>query len=74
MFDAAKFWNPNIEIENAVGDIKADVSYKIVVEKNDPNPTIYEMRKVKGTFLENLELYDFPVTLLLQNLKKKYSH
>lgn len=60
-FDATKFWNPNIEIENAVGDIKADVSYKIVVEKNDPSPIIYEMRKVKGTFLENLELYDFPV-------------
>lgn len=60
-FDPSKYWNPMIEIENAVGEIKSDVTYKIVIEKNDPSPIIYEMRKVKGTFLENLELYDFPV-------------
>ena len=64
-FDATKYWNPMIEIENAVGEIKSDVSYKIVIEKDDPSPCIYEMRKIKGTFLENLELYDFPV----RNLK-----
>ncbi len=50
-----------IEIQNAVGDIKSDVSHKIILEKDDSIPVIYEMRKLKGTFLENLELYDFPV-------------
>lgn len=60
-FDPSKYWNPNLEIENAVGDVKTDISYKIVLGKDDPTPYIYEMRRVKGVFLENLELYDFPV-------------
>jgi hypothetical protein len=50
-----------IEIQNAVGEIKSDVSHKIVIEKDNSIPVIHEMRKLKGTFLENLELYDFPV-------------
>ena len=50
-----------IEIENALGEIKSDVSYKIIVEKNNSTPIISEIRKLHGTFLENLELYDFPV-------------
>ena len=60
-FDPKKYWNPNLEIENAVGDVKSTVRYKIVLEKDDPVPYIYEIRRVKGVFYEVFELHDFPV-------------
>jgi len=47
-------------INNSVGDFKNDVWHKIVYDGID-TPMIYEMRKIKGVFLENLELNDFPV-------------
>ena len=59
-FDPKKYWNPNLEIENAVGDVKSTVRYKIVLEKDDPVPYIYEIRRVKGVFYEVFKLHDFP--------------
>ena len=47
-------------IDNSVGDLKNDVWHKVVYDGID-TPMIYEMRKIKGIFLENLELNDFPV-------------
>ncbi|CAF3806949.1 unnamed protein product [Rotaria sordida] len=59
-FDSNKFWNPLLYIDNSVGDFKNDVWHKVVYDGTD-TPMIYEMRKIKGVFLENLELNDFPV-------------
>ncbi|CAF0768013.1 unnamed protein product [Rotaria sp. Silwood1] len=59
-FDANKFWNPLLYVDNSVGDLKNDVWHKVVYDGMD-TPMIYEMRKIKGIFLENLELNDFPV-------------
>ncbi|CAF1361737.1 unnamed protein product [Rotaria magnacalcarata] len=59
-FDPNKFWNPLLYIDNSVGDLKNNVWHKVVYDGTD-TPMIYEMRKVKGVFLENLELNDFPV-------------
>ena len=64
-FDPKNYWNPNLEIDNSVGDINTEVSYRVIMENNDPHLHIYETTKMKGTFLENLELYDFPVTIFL---------
>ncbi len=50
-----------IEIENALGELKTDVTHKVVMLDNKPDLFIFETIIVKGTFLENLELYDFPV-------------
>ncbi|CAF1388982.1 unnamed protein product [Adineta ricciae] len=59
-FDPNKFWNPLLYVDNSVGDLKNDTWHKVVYDGID-TPMIYEMRKVKGVFLENLELNDFPV-------------
>ncbi|UJR34994.1 hypothetical protein I4U23_027770 [Adineta vaga] len=59
-FDPNKFWNPLLYIDNSVGDLKYDIWHKVVYDGIDI-PMIYEMRKIKGVFLENLELNDFPV-------------
>jgi hypothetical protein len=62
-FDPKKYWNPNLEIENVVDvtfSLKSTVRYKIVLEKDDPVPYIYEIRRVKGVFYEVFKLHDFP--------------
>ena len=60
-FDMSNYWNPMIEIENALGELKTDVAHKVVMVDNKPDLLICETIIIKGTFLENLELYDFPV-------------
>ncbi len=67
-FDPNKFWNPLLYIDNSVGDMKNDVWHKVVYDGMD-TPMIYEMRKVKGIFLENLELNDFPVDVQVKNIR-----
>ena len=54
-------WKPEIYIENAINDLKEEVSYKIVVEKHTNLLMVSEIRKVKGLFYENLELESFPM-------------
>ena len=46
--------------------MKNDVWHKVVYDGID-TPMIYEMRKVKGIFLENLELNDFPVDVQVRH-------
>ncbi len=48
--------------------MKNDVWHKVVYDGMD-TPMIYEMRKVKGIFLENLELNDFPVDVQVKNIR-----
>ena len=48
-----------IVIENAVGEIKSDVSHTVLL--NNSTPIICETIKSKGIFFEKLELKDFPV-------------
>ncbi len=54
-------------IDNSVGDLKNDVWHKVVYDGID-TPMIYEMRKIKGVFLENLELNDFPVDVQVKKI------
>lgn len=58
-FDPRSNWEPEIYIENAVGNLKQDIKYRI--EKIDNRTRIYEMRNIKGIFWEKLELWDFPL-------------
>ena len=57
-------------IDNSVGDLKNDVWHKVVYDGIDI-PMIYEMRKIKGIFLENLELNDFPVDVQVKSFQTK---
>ncbi len=50
-----------IEIDNALGELKTDITQKVMKLSNKPDLYICETIIVKGAFLENLELYDFPV-------------
>jgi len=59
-FAADKHWNPRIFIQNSVGDLKENTWHKVEIDAVGV-PTVFEMRRIKGVFLENLELDDFPV-------------
>ena len=58
-YDPKGFWNPELYIENSLGNLKQDIKYKVV---NKDNKTfVYEMRSIKGSFWEKLELGEFPL-------------
>lgn len=60
-FDPRQNWEPELFIENAVGNLKQDIKYK--VERKDNKTKVYEMRNIKGIFWERLELWDFPLDI-----------
>ncbi|XP_021369969.1 uncharacterized protein LOC110461026 isoform X3 [Mizuhopecten yessoensis] len=54
-----KMWNPKLYIENSLGDPKEQIRYQVLY--NDKGEAyVSEKRVIKGTFMENLELDDFP--------------
>ncbi|XP_064598221.1 cys-loop ligand-gated ion channel-like isoform X2 [Liolophura sinensis] len=57
--DWKKYWNPKIYIENTIGDPKEKISYR-VLHNDEGHAFVVEKRRVKGVFMENLELDDFP--------------
>lgn len=73
--DINLLWKPDLYVENAIGDIKTDVSYKLIkqnrknsslvenLDDNVPLVLVCELRKVCGTFYERLELEDFPLDI-----------
>jgi hypothetical protein len=58
-FDPRRNWEPELFIENALGSLKQDISYKMI--RRDGKVFVCEMRMIKGIFWEKLELYDFPL-------------
>lgn len=57
--DFNRLWSPKLYIENSLGDPKEQIRHRIIY--NDKGEAyVYEKRVAKGTFMENLELDDFP--------------
>ncbi|RUS83997.1 hypothetical protein EGW08_008258, partial [Elysia chlorotica] len=57
--DIKHYWNPKLYIENSYGDPKEMFRYRVVFNEKG-EAFMSEKRTVKGTFMENLELDDFP--------------
>ncbi|XP_060595424.1 cys-loop ligand-gated ion channel-like isoform X4 [Ruditapes philippinarum] len=57
--DFARLWSPKLYIENSLGDPKEQIRHRIIYNEKG-EAFIYEKRVAKGTFMENLELDDFP--------------
>lgn len=62
-FDSTKIWKPELYIENAINDVKEEVWYKTLNDKKSGKIMVYEFRKIKGLFWENLELQNFPLDI-----------
>ena len=55
----SKYWTPKLYIENSTGNVKENVWYTVMFNAS-MEAFVFERRRVAGTFIENLELYQFP--------------
>ena len=53
------YWTPKIYVENLLGESKEETWYSLLFDEHR-EATVLEKRRVKGTFLENMELGQFP--------------
>ncbi|KAK2149929.1 hypothetical protein LSH36_430g00057 [Paralvinella palmiformis] len=60
--DWSQYWNPKLFIENAVGEPKSNSSHQVEYGSNG-EATMLERVRFKGTFLEQMELWEFPFDL-----------
>ena len=65
--DFARLWSPKLYIENSLGDPKEQIRHRIIYNEKG-EAFIYEKRVAKGTFMENLELDDFPFDVQVKHL------
>lgn len=61
-FDPKCYWNPELYIENSLGNLNSVVKYG--TEETDKGEVlVVEMRTIKGSFWEKLELGEFPLDI-----------
>ncbi|ELU06091.1 hypothetical protein CAPTEDRAFT_202877 [Capitella teleta] len=58
-YDFDRVWNPKIYIDNIIGEPKRTSNMRVEYE-GDGEAYCVERRRVKGTFMETMELYEFP--------------
>jgi hypothetical protein len=69
---ADDYSDPRIVIDNALGDPKESVSTIIdYPSKTKYEAYVVERRRVKGTFMENFELFQFPFDTQVSDMHKK---
>ena len=61
------FWNPLLYIDNILNETK-DSTWLTATVNNRGEAYVLERRRVKGVFLENLELNDFPLDVQVSHL------
>jgi hypothetical protein len=53
-------WHPQLYVENALGELKEQITYRVSKSGIDNNIYVCEQRDIKGLFWEKLELQHFP--------------
>ena len=64
--DWEEHWTPNLCIDNALGDVREE-SWHAIEHDSKGAAWVYEKRRVKGAFLEYLELNQFPFDTQVQS-------
>jgi len=57
--DWSKYWEPQLYIDNVVGEPR-ETTWHTVMFDAELRAFVFEKRRIAGTFVENLELYQFP--------------
>lgn len=60
-YDKTKHWYPKLFIENALHDLKEEVTYE--TERIDDKTMVTEIRISRGSFWERMELQNFPIDI-----------
>jgi len=58
--DWEQYWNPKLYVDNTVDEPQQTVGHTVIYDVNAWDAYIVERHRLKGTFLENLELFHFP--------------
>lgn len=70
----AKYWNPRISVDNTVGEARETIAHTVVYDTDSWEAYIVERRRVKGVFIENLELFTFPFDTQVTGDALLYTH
>ena len=57
--DWSKYWEPQLYVDNVVGEPRETVWHTVMFDP-EMHAFVFEKRRIAGTFVENLELYQFP--------------
>ena len=57
--DWDQYWSPKLYVENLLGEGREEIWHSVQFDDHH-NATVVQRRRVKGTFLENMELGQFP--------------
>ena len=57
--DWSTYWEPQLYIDNVVGEPRETVWHTVMFDP-EMHAFVFEKRRIAGTFVENLELYQFP--------------
>lgn len=60
-YDPSINWNPQLYVENALSDVKETISYRVI--QSYDGYFVNEIRYLKGSFWERLELQTFPLDI-----------
>jgi len=54
-----EYWNPKLYIDNGMGDLQEKI-WMTAIFNEGKEGFLCERRRIRGTFLENMELKEFP--------------
>ena len=63
--DWKKLWSPRLYVDNSIGELKEDVWFTMYMSDAGEAYAV-ERRRVRGNFVENLELHEFPFDIQVQ--------
>lgn len=66
-----KYWNPRLYMDNCVGDPKETIWYSVLFNSRH-EAYVVERRRVKGTFVQTLQLTQFPFDTQVYPTRKAY--
>ena len=67
MADLDRFWNPLLFIDNILSESK-EATWLTATSNHKGEAYVIERRRVRGVFMENLELDDFPLDVQVGGL------
>ena len=61
-----KLWKPKLYVDNSIGELKEDIWFTMYMSGTGEAYAV-ERRRVRGNFVENLELQEFPFDIQVKH-------
>ena len=63
------YWTPQLYIDNTASEMK-DHTWRLIVRNENNEAYVYERKRVKGVFVQNMQLKEFPFDTQVNKYKK----